>query len=240
MAININALNPRLADRKLFLAAAIAFPLIVLIGYFRSYYGSFLFDVPSVANALVHAHAFVMSLWVVYFTVQIALIRTKNVKVHMTTGLIGIGLAVLVVIVGMVTAYDAQLVRGAAPPGVNPHSFFILPLSDMLLFVVFFTGAIFYRKRSAEHKVLMLMTAVAFVPAALFRLPVVAPENMMLWAFGTPALLAAAILGWHTWKHGKLNKVFAAAVVIVVAAIPLRLLIMDSKPWLAFVALLAP
>jgi hypothetical protein len=151
MAANINALNPRIADRKLFLAAAITFPLIVLIGYFRSYYGSFLFDVPSVANSLVHFHAGVMSAWVVYFTAQVALIRTKNVKFHMTMGLAGIALAVLVVIVGMATAYDAQLVRGAAPPGVNPHGFFILPLSDMFLFAVFFTGAVYYRKRPAEH-----------------------------------------------------------------------------------------
>lgn len=239
MAINVNALNPRLADRKLFLIAAIGFPLVVLIGYFRSYYGSFLFDVPSVANALVHAHGLVMSLWVVYFTSQIILIRTKNVKVHMTMGMIGIGLALAVVVVGMATAYDAQLVRGAAPPGVNPHAFFILPSSDMLLFVIFFTGAIYYRKRPVEHKSLMLMSAIAFVPAALFRLPVVAPEYMMLWAFGTPALLAAAILGWYTWKHRKLNKVFAAGVVLVFAAIPLRFIIMESSPWLAFVGWLA-
>ena len=240
MAINANAFNPRIADRKLFLAAAVAFPLIVLTGYFRSYYGSFLFDVPSVANSLVHAHGLIMSLWVVYFSVQVALIRTKNVKVHMTMGFVGIALAVLVVIVGMATAYDAQLVRGAAPPGINPHGFFILPLSDMFLFVVFFTGAIYFRKRPAEHKILMLMTAIAFLPAALFRLPVVAPENSTLWAFGTPALLAASILGWHTLKHGKLNKVFAASVALLFAAIPVRVALMDSQAWLTLVAMIAP
>lgn len=235
MATNVNALNPRLADRKLFLIAAVGFPLIVLIGYFRSYYASYFFDVPSVANALVHAHGLVMSLWVLYFTAQIVLIRTKIVKLHMTMGMIGIGLALAVVVVGMATAYDAQLVRGAAPPGVNPHAFFILPLSDMLLFVIFFAGAIYFRKRPAEHKSLMLLTAIAFVPAALFRLPVVAPEHVMLFTFGTPALLAAAILGWHTRKHGKINKVFAAGVTLLFAAIPLRFIVMESRLWLAFV-----
>jgi len=157
----------------------------------------------------------------------------------MTMGLAGIAAAAVVVLVGMATAYDAQLVRGAAPPGVNPHAFFILPVSDMLLFVIFFAGAVYYRKRPTEHKSLMLMTAIAFVPAALFRLPVVAPEYMMLWAFGTPALLAAAILGWHTWKHGKVNKVFAAAVSLVFIAIPLRIIVMESRPWLSVVGWLA-
>ncbi|MDX6269852.1 MAG: hypothetical protein QOD28_1075 [Acidobacteriota bacterium] len=239
MAINANALQ-RPTDRRLFLAAAILFPLVVLAGYFKSYYFSAFFDVPSVANSLVHAHALVMSSWVVYFSTQIALIRTKNVRVHMTMGLVGIALAALVVVVGTATAYDAQLVRGSAPPGVNPHSFFVLPMLDMTLFVVFFSAAIYYRKRPAEHKTLMLMTAIAFMPAALFRLPVVPPQFMIHWAFGVPMLVAVACLGWHRAKHRKLNKVFAASVLIIIAAHPLRIALLNSEVWLRFIALLAP
>ena len=108
----------------------------------------------------------------------------------MTMGLVGIALAALVVVVGTATAYDAQLVRGSAPPGVNPHSFFVLPMLDMALFVIFFAGAIYYRKRPAEHKTLMLMTAIAFMPAALFRLHIVPPQMMIHWAFGAPMLAA--------------------------------------------------
>src|SRR5919112_1705518 len=215
MAINANALR-RPSDRPLFLTAAILFPLVVLAGYFKSYYFSAFFDVPSVANMLVHAHAAVMTLWVVYFSAQIALIRTKNVRLHMTMGLVGVGLAALVVAVGTATAYDAQLVRGSAPPGVNPHSFFVLPMLDMALFVVFFSGAIYYRKRPTEHKTLMLMTAIAFMLAAL------------------------ACLGWHTAKHRKLNKVFAASVLLVIAAHPLRIALLNSEAWLRFTAWLAP
>ncbi|MDQ1593333.1 MAG: hypothetical protein QOG71_3960 [Pyrinomonadaceae bacterium] len=239
MAINANALQ-RPTDRRLFLAAAILFPLVVLAGYFKSYYFSAFFDVPSVANTLVHAHALVMSSWVVYFSTQIALIRTKNVRVHMTMGMVGIALAALVVVVGTATAYDAQLVRGSAPPGVNPHSFFVLPMLDMTLFVIFFSAAIYYRKRPAEHKTLMLMTAIAFMPAALFRLPVVPPQFMIHWAFGVPMLVAVACLGWHRAKHRKLNKVFAASVLIIIAAHPLRIALLNSEVWLRFTALLAP
>jgi hypothetical protein len=234
------SLPRRPSDRRLFIAAAVLFPIVVLVGYFRSYYFSAFFDVPSVANRLVHGHALVMSLWVAYFSAQIALIRTKNVRVHMTMGLVGVGLAALVVLVGMATAYDAQLVRRSAPPGVNPHSFFVLPALDMLLFVVYFSAAIYYRKRSAEHKTLMLMTAVAFVPAALFRLPVVPPQYMIHWAFVPPALAALACLAWHTAKHGRINRVFAAAVLLLVAAHPLRLALLGSETWLRFVGRLAP
>jgi hypothetical protein len=240
MAVNVNAINPRQVERKLFLGAAIAFPLIVLAGYFKSYYFSALFtDAVPLANALVHAHGLVMSAWVIYFVAQVALIRTRNVKLHMTLGLFGVALAALVVVVGMATAYDAQLVRGAAPPGANPHSFFVFPVSDMSLFVVFFSAAIYFRKRPAEHKPLMLLTAINFVPAALFRIPAVPPEYTVWWAFGTPAAIAVAILVWHTLKHGSLNKVFAAGVAVLVAAVPLRPVIGDSQAWLAFVGWLA-
>jgi hypothetical protein len=229
----------RPSDRNLFLTAAIAFPLVVLVGYFRSYYFSAFFDVKPVANMLVHGHAVVMTLWVVYFSAQIALVRTKNVRLHMTMGLFGVGLAALVVVVGMLTAYDAQLVRGSAPPGVNPHSFFVLPTLDMVLFVVFFAAAVYYRKRPTEHKTMMLMTAIAFVPAALFRLPVVPPHLMIHWAFGVPMLVAVACLGWHASKRGRVNRVFAASVLLLLAAHPLRLFLLGSEAWLRFTAWLA-
>lgn len=58
MAINANRLR-RPSDRGMFLVAALLFPLVVLAGYFKSYYFSAFFDVRPVANALVHAHAVV-------------------------------------------------------------------------------------------------------------------------------------------------------------------------------------
>lgn len=240
MAINSNLLQ-RPSDRSLFLAAAIAFPLVVLIGYFKSYYFSAFFaDARPVANALVHAHGLVMSAWVIYFIAQVALIRTKNIKLHMSMGMAGIALAALVVVVGMVTAYDSTLVRRSAPPGGNPHSFFFLPFFDMLLFVFFFAAAIYYRKRPAEHKSLMLLTALNFMPAALFRVSVVPPEYTLLWAFGIPAVLAVACLAWHTAKHRKLNKVFAAGVLLVLVAVPLRFVVPGTDAWLRFVGSIAP
>ena len=236
MATNVNTLSPRFADRKLFLTAAIGFPLVVLAGYFKSYYFSTFFDVPSVANTLVHAHGLVMSAWVLYFVAQVALIRSKNVKLHMTMGMAGVALALIVIVVGMATAVDAQLVRAAAPPGANPHAFFFLPVSDMTIFAVLFAGAIYYRKRPAEHKSLMLMTAINFMPAALFRIPAVPPEYTYIWAFGVPAIVAIAALTWHTWKHGKLNKIFALGVSLILFAVPLRPIISESPVWLSFVA----
>ena len=240
MAINANLL-PRQADRRLFLIAAIGFPLLVFTGYFKSYYFSAFFDARPIANALVHAHGIVMSLWVVYFVAQVALIRSKNIKLHMSMGMAGIALAALVVIVGLATAYDAQLVRHAAPPGSDPHEFFILPVGDMLLFVVYFTAAIYYRKRPLEHKSLMLMTATNFLPAALFRIPIV-PENFTMWfAFGSPVLIAIFCLIWVRMKHGKFNRIFAAAILLylIVLPMPFRMAFAQTAVWHSFTNWLA-
>ena len=233
MAINANLLR-RPSDKNLFLTAAIGFPLLVFVGYFKTYYFSRFFDVPAVANWLVHAHGVVMSLWVVYFVAQIGLARTKNLKLHITLGFAGIGLAALVVVVGLATAYDAHIVRQASVPNVHPHSFFMIPLTDMLLFVVFFGAAIFYRKRPGEHKTLMLMTAINFLPAALGRIPLVPEKYLLLWAFGVPCLMAIACLGWHSVKHGKLNAIFAASVLLYVVAQPIRIIAAFSDGWLQF------
>lgn len=236
MAINANLLR-RPSDRSLFLAAAVTFPLIVLAGYFKSYYfSSFFSEVRPVANALVHAHGVVMSAWVIYFVAQVALIRSKNVRLHMTMGMAGIALAALVVIVGLATAYDAQLVRNSAPPGADPHEFFILPVGDMLLFVVFFAAAIYYRKRPLDHKSLMLMTAINFMPAALFRIPIVPESYVMLFAFGVPTLIAVASLVWLWAKHGKFNRVFAAAIVLYIVTSPFtfRMMLANTAAWHGF------
>lgn len=210
--------------------------MLVLIAYFKTYYFRGFFDVKPIANWLVHTHGVVMSLWVVYFAAQIALIRTKNVKVHMTMGMAGIGLAALVVIVGFATAYDAHIVRKVSVPGVHPYSFFIIPLVDLILFTLFFGGAVYYRRRPAEHKMLMLMTAVNFLAPAFGRINIVPEKYSLLWTFGIPCLTAILCLIWFSIKHRKLNKIFAIAVLLFVIAQPLRIAVGLSEGWIQFVS----
>lgn len=236
MAMNFDVPGIRLADRRLFLVSAILFPLFILIGYFRSYYFSAFFDVKPLANTLVHAHGLVMSLWVIYFTAQVALIRTKNIKLHMSMGLAGVILAVIVFVVGMATAIDAHLIRLSAPAGIHPFSFFTVPLIDMLLFAIFFSGAVIYRKRPAEHKTLMLMTAINFLPAAVARMPLLPEHLVLLQACVIPDIAAIAGLIWHSRKHGKVNKAFALAVFIFIVSQPLRIALGMSDIWLRFMA----
>ena len=238
MAANAESIR-RPSDRGLVIAAAAVFPLLVLIGYFRSYYARPFFDNPPFANSLVHFHAITMTIWVLYFTAQIALVRTKNLKLHMTMGLSGIFLAAVVIVVGMITAWDTHIVRGTAPAGIPAHSFFIVPVLDMLFFALFFSGAIYYRKKPAQHKTLMLMTAINFAPAAIARIPLLPQEYAIVQLLANPALLGLTAFAWHTWKYRKFNWVFAIALFAFIASGPLRLVISGTETWLGFVGWMA-
>lgn len=235
MAVNASILG-RPSDKALWITAAVGFPLLILAGYFRTYYFRPFFQNPPFANSLVHFHALTMSVWVLYFTAQVALVRTKNLKLHMSMGVAGIALAALVVVIGMLTAWDSHVVRGTAPSGLHPHSFFIVPTLDMLFFVVFFAGAIYYRKRSAQHKALMLMTAINFSPAAIARLPLLPPDLFIIQALAFPAILGIACFAWHTWKTRKFNWVFAIALVLFIASGPFRVWFSGTRVWLGFMS----
>ena len=238
MAANLQILR-KPADRGLMIAAATAFPLLVLIGYFKSYYFRPLFENPPFANSLVHIHAVVMSVWVLYFVAQVALVRTKNLKLHMSMGMAGIVLALLVIVVGMVTAWDSHIVRGTAPAGIDPHAFFLVPTLDMFFFGLFFGGAIYWRKRPAYHKTLMLMTAINFSPAAVARIPILPPEMMIVQWIALPIALGVACFAYYTWKHRKLNWIFAIALLLFSVSGPLRLYVAFTRPWLDLVGWLA-
>jgi hypothetical protein len=233
MAVNAIILR-RPSDRSLYLVAAITFPLLVLTGYFKSYYGRGLFDGVPAPSTLAHVHGIVMSAWVLYFVAQVALVRTKNLKLHMTMGFAGIGLAALAVITGMTAAYYAHLVEHRAPGGLDPRSFFLIPVGDMLLFVIFFAGAIYYRKKPAIHKSLMLMTVINFLPPALARIPVVPPQFTILWAFGLSSLAGIVVLIYQKTVHGKIIWQYAAALAIFIFALPFRIWFSATETWMNF------
>jgi hypothetical protein len=234
MAINENVIR-RISERRIFLIAAILFPLIVLVGFARTYYLKEFFGTPPLATMLVHLHGAVMTAWVALFVTQVWLIRSKNIKRHRTLGFVGVGLAVLIVAIGLTVAIN-QAARGVTPvPDVPPLAFLVIPAFDILVFAILFAGAVYYRKRPAEHKRLMLLTAINFLPPAVARIPI---ESLTafgpLWFFGFPDVIALVCLGYDTWRNGKLNKVFLAGTLIIIASQPLRLMLSGTDAWTRF------
>ena len=234
MAAN-DPIDLRTSERRLFAAVAAFFALAVLAGFARTYYLKFAFGTPALPGLLVHAHGILMTVWVVFFIAQVWLIRSKRHAVHMRNGMIGGALAVAMIVVGFFTAVAAAT-RGSSPlPEISPLSFMAVPLFDLVLFALFFGAAIWYRKQPANHKRLLLLTVLNFLPPAVARIPIESLQAFgPLYFFGVPALLAIGLLIYDTRKNGKLNTVFLAGVVILIASYPLRIMLSTTNAWMAF------
>ena len=228
----------RRSDRRLFAIVAALFPLIILIGFARTYYLKFAFGDPPLPSLVVHLHGLIMTAWVLYFICQVALIRTKNARVHMRFGMLGIALAVMIIVIGFFTAAGgAKNPPAAAPPEISPLSFMAVPIVDLIMFAGLFAAAFYYRKRPASHKRLMLLTVLNFLPPAIARFPLTSLQTLgPPFFFGVPAVLTIVLLVYDTWRNKKLNMPFLVGSLALIASYPVRLMVSGTDPWMKFAA----
>lgn len=221
-------------EHRFFLTVAILFPLITVIGFAPSYYFKTLFNTPPLPSGLVHAHGLTMSLWILLYLVQTYLITSKQIKLHMTLGMFGVLLAAVMIVTGIATGY-ASAARGAGFPGYTAEQFFIVPIGDMLIFAALFGAAVYYRKNAANHKRLMLLTVLNFLPPSLGRMPLPFVLDLGAWWFwGVPSLIAIAFLVVDTWRNERLNRAFAGGIALLVLSGPVRILIARTDAWTQF------
>lgn len=235
MAAN-DPIDLRLSERRLFAVVSALFALAVLLGFARTYYLKFAFGDPPLPSLLVHVHGLLMTSWIVFFISQVWLIRTRRVAAHMRNGLLAIGLATAMIVVGFFTAVAGA--KNAPLPTVNgiPQLvFLVVPLTDMLMFTILFSAAIYYRRQPANHKRLLLLTVINFLPPAVGRFPFEpfisgGPELF----FGIPAIITIGLIAYDTWANRRLNKVFLAGGILLIASYPLRLMLSTSDAWHTF------
>jgi hypothetical protein len=183
---------------------------------------------------MVHVHGIVMSAWVILFSVQAYLVSSKRIKLHMTLGMASIVLAAAIVVTGMMTAI-ASGARGGGFPGYHPLVFMNVPLVGVVVFGLLFAAGIYYRKNSANHKRLMLVTVLIFLSPSISRLPLpFIPVLGSVWFFGVPALLGIGLLIADTYRTGKLNKAFLYGVLVGTLSGPLGLMFAYTDTWMQF------
>lgn len=235
MAINDTA-SRRAFERRFFLATAILFVITAFIGFAPTYYLKGFFSGPPVARSIIHLHAFLMSMWVILFVVQVYFIRSTQIKRHQQLGYLTIALAAALLVVGWMTAIaGAKYGSASTPPGAKPLEFLIVPFFDVLVFAVLFGGAIYYRRNAPNHKRLMLLTVINFLPPAIARFPGgLTPAYGPLWFYGVPDLLAITFVIVDTWRNRKLNVVFLAGTIFMIVSQWARLPFSATETWVSF------
>jgi hypothetical protein len=120
---------------------------------------------------LLYVHAAVFSGWLIFFILQTALVRTRNVPVHRRIGWFGIAMGSAMVVLGVSTAitmtrFDLiQLRQSQAESGL------MIPLFDMVCFGTTFGLAVRWRRKPEYHRRLMLVATCALSAASFGRFP---------------------------------------------------------------------
>jgi hypothetical protein len=116
-------------------------------------------------------HAIVFPGWVLFFILQSALVRTRNVPLHRTLGWFGLALGIGVLVLGYLTATGMDRFFLQQHPDPHGAAFLIIQLMDLTSFAVPFALAIYWRRRPEYHRRLMLIASCGLTDAAFGRFP---------------------------------------------------------------------
>jgi hypothetical protein len=222
-------------DRVFYSSMAIAMALTVLVGFGPTYYLKLFGDAPMATlsggpmTPLVRTHAVLFTAWVLSFIAQTALVAQHKVAVHRRIGIAVALLAACMVIAGTLTALHTAA-RGAAPPGIDPLSFLMIPLSDMLMFSSFVAVALRLRANREAHKRLMLLAYVSIVIAAVARLPGVLPLGPLAF-FGLGFVFILFGIAYDLFSRRRVHPVYVWGGLLLLVSVPLRLVISQTEAW---------
>jgi len=216
---------------RFYFSIAVAVALLLTLGFMRTFYARPLFDLPPLPT-LMQIHGAAFTAWFLLFLVQTRLIATHNVKAHKTLGLFGAGLAVVIIVLGTMTAFSLAL---ASRPKVGPPAsgFMLLALTDIVLFTAFVGAALALRRRPALHKRFMVLAMISVLGPAVGRLIDLAgagayfPQIQM----AVPALFVTWCLIYDWRKHHIVHPVFAYGGALIVISWPLRIALASTAAW---------
>ncbi len=220
-------------DRPLFVFGLLLVLTIVFAGFAPTFYLKRLFGTPPLSN-LLFAHGVFMSAWVALLVVQTALVESGRADLHRRLGVAGVGVAVLLVVVGVAAALEAAQ-RGFSPtPQVTPLMFLAIPLVDLLVFSILVGTALAMRRKSTAHSRLMLLATVGMLTPAVARLPIDALKQVGLPAFfGVMIACVLVVVAIDTVRHRRLHPAFGWGAALIIAAVPGRIALAQSDAWVS-------
>ena len=224
-------------DRVFYSGMAIAMAVTVLVGFGPTYYFRALNDTPTFSGlselpSLVHVHGALFTAWTLLFVVQTQLVARRQLALHRRLGMASVALAAAIVVVGWQTTVAAGK-RGAAPAGLDPLVFLVVPVFDILLFAVFVSAAIALRRNKEAHKRLMLLGYVSAMPAAIARLPgvmVLGPPGF----FGLTFLIVLAGIAYDLFSRRRVHPAYVWGGLLLAVSMPGRLMLSSTPAWRAF------
>lgn len=223
-------------ENLFFSGMAVLFLTIVFVGFARSYYLAGLFKAP-LPNLLVHIHGAAFSAWFLLLITQTSLVTAGRVDVHRRVGLLGFGLACLMLILGLLTATDLMgrmIATGGSAMEFRAKAFYAIPFADMLVFSTLIYFAFRNRFNPAAHKRLILIATIALLVTAFsrFPIPVALSDHRIAQMCCYPLLLV--LMGYDLWSTGKVHRATVWASVFLFVVQQVRFPIGRTALWQGF------
>jgi len=219
-------------DHWFFSGMALLILITVFIGFSRTYYLAGVFRAP-LPSSIIHFHGAAFSLWVLLLVVQTSLISTQRVDIHRRLGIFGFLLACAMVVLGVLAATNS-LVRGFSPPGLDPATFYVIPITDMVIFSTLIFFAFRNRFDSPAHKRFILIATNALLIAAIARWPFAFVERKPLPATFLSYVFLLMLVGYDLWSMRKVHLATVWGGVFMVVVQQLRVPFGKTSMWHAF------
>ncbi len=213
------SLPGRRYDHFFFTSMALLMLVTVFVGFARTYYLAGVFHAP-LPSLIIHLHGAAFSCWILLLVTQTSLVSAGRTDIHRRLGIAGFLLACLMVVLGVLAATDS-LVREAGPAGRDPKFFYIIPLSDMLIFATVIFFAFRARSNPPAHKRLILVGTVALMVAAIARWPFAMVHRNPAVAGRFSYIFLLMLVAYDLWSTRKVHRatLWAGAFLIFVEQI---------------------
>jgi len=219
-------------DHLFFSAMALMMLGTVFVGFAHSYYLAGVFGAP-LPSLIIHLHGAAFSCWILLLVTQTSLVAAGRVTIHRRLGIVGFVLACFMVIVGVLAATDS-LGRGTGPTGLDAKFFYVIPMTDMLIFATLIFFAFRARSNPAAHKRLILVATTALLIAAIARWPYTMVHRKPMMAALASYVFLLILIAYDLWSTRKVHRatIWAGAFLIFVQQI--RIPIGKTAAWHAF------
>jgi len=227
----VSAIAPS-ARLRFYPLIAIVLVAFIVIGFSRTYYLRFLFDLPPM-KAVLQLHGLVFTAWLAVFVAQTQLIAAHRVDLHMKFGIVAAFLSLAVVATSLAAMFVAAATPRVSQLGLTSPQASIVPLVATIQFAVLVTAGVALRHRASLHKRLMLLAMISVLSPATARLTglLALREYLLLVQMGVIAVFVTACLLYDWRKNRRVHPVFAIGGVVLVLLWPLRYAVARSEVW---------
>ena len=212
------------SPRRFYVGMALAALVVIAVGFAPTFYlrPRSLAPLPP----LVVAHGLIFTAWILVFLAQTSLIAAGRTALHRKLGFMGLGLAVVMLVMGPLIAISAA--RRGVLPG-DPLAFLLVPVMDVVLFAAFVSLAYYYRRRPELHKRWMLLAITSLLPPAISRWSIAASRPMVI--LGVLLLFLAARPIADRLAGARMHPVSLWGGLFLAASLPLRFAVAQTEGW---------